>query len=224
LRILLVEDDKQIGSFLTQSFQESGFAVDCIEDGEHALVLLQARTYHCAVVDLMLPGMDGRSLIEQIRQRGWQFPVVVLSARSAGCRAGCMEIGANDFLPKPFAFSELLARIDVLLRGLSGAVEPAQLVAGDVTLDRLSRRATRAGKLLELEPREFELLRYLMSQAGKAVSKAFLLRQLWNCPPDTDSKIIDALVSRLRQKVDDPFPVKVIRTLRGVGYLFQPAD
>ncbi len=222
MRLLIVEDDPKISSFLAKGFQENGFVVDTIESGEDGLVYAMTTEYDAAIVDLMLPGLDGLKLIERLREDKIGFPIIVLSAKRAlDDRVLCLQRGADDYVGKPFAFSELLARLQAVLRRVKGTVEPTRLEVGDVTLDRLTREVLRAGRKIELQPREFSLLENLMRNAGKVLSKTFLLERLWDYSFDPQTNVVDVLVCRLRTKIDKEFSTKMIHTLRGVGYVLR---
>lgn len=221
--MLVVEDDPAISSFLAKGFEENGFAVDQTASGEEGLAFAQATNYDFGVVDLMLPGLDGLSLIERLRDRQIGFPIIVLSAKRAlDDRVLCLQRGADDYVGKPFAFSELLARTQAILRRARETAEPSRLVAADIVLDRLTREVRRDGKKIDLQPREFSLLEYLMLNSGKALSKSFLLERLWDYSFDPQTNVVDVLVCRLRNKIDKDFPCKLIHTLRGVGYVLRP--
>lgn len=223
MRVLVVEDDPKIASFLVKGFQETGFAVDHFASGEDALIHAREMNYDVAIVDLMLPGLDGLSLIQQLRAAKNETPVIVLSAkRAVDDRVQCLQAGADDYVGKPFAFSELLARVQALLRRARGTSEPARIEAGGILLDRLTREVTREGEKIDLQPREFSLLELLMRSPGKALSKTFLLERLWDYSFDPQTNIVDVLVCRLRNKVDKDFQKKLIHTQRGVGYVFRP--
>ena len=222
MRMLIVEDDPKISSFLMRGFQENGFAVDQTASGEDALVLATSTEYDAAIVDLMLPRLDGLSLIERLRADKIGFPIIVLSAKRAlEDRVLCLQRGADDYVGKPFAFSELLARVQAVMRRARGTVEPSRIEVADVVLDKMSREVTRAGRKIELQPREFALLEHLMHNAGKALSKTFLLERLWDYSFDPQTNVVDVLVCRLRNKIDKDFPCKLIHTMRGVGYVFR---
>jgi DNA-binding response OmpR family regulator len=219
MRILLVEDDKKIASFVTRGLKEAGYVVACAENGEDGLRSALAHPYDAAVIDLMLPKLDGLSLIEELRRRKVQTPVVILSAkRSVDDRVKGLQRGGDDYLTKPFSFVELLARVQALIRRAGREPEPTRLVAGDLTVDLLSREVTRAGNPIDLQPREFALLEYLMRNSGKVVSKAMILEHVWGYDFDPLTNVVDVLVSRLRHKVDREFEKKLIQTHRGVGY------
>jgi two-component system OmpR family response regulator len=223
VRALLVEDDATIAEFVVRGLREAGFAVDHAPDGEAGLSAATQQPYDVAIVDLMLPKRDGLSLIEELRRRGITTPVLILSARrSVDDRVSGLQTGGDDYLTKPFAFAELLARVQALVRRASRAPDPTTLTVEDVTLDLLSRRVTRTGKPIDLRPREFVLLEYLMRNAGKVVSKTMILSHVWEYNFDPQTNIVDVLVSRLREKIDRPFEKKLLHTVRGVGYVLRP--
>jgi two-component system, OmpR family, response regulator len=222
MRLLVVEDDPTIASFVAKGLQDAGFAVDQATSGGEALHLASSTDYAGAVVDVMLPGMDGLALIEEMRRRRIRTPVVILSAkRSVDDRVKGLQAGGDDYLTKPFAFAELLARVQALIRRATGAAEPTRLVAGDLVLDLISRRVERAGQPLELRPREFALLEYLMRNAGRVVSKSMILSHVWDYSFDPRTNVVDVLVHRLREKVDKDFERKRLRTVRGMGYVLE---
>ena len=222
MRALLVEDDPTIADFVARGLRENGFAVDTAADGEAALEETQRTFYDVAVVDLMLPKRDGLSLIEAMRRRGIQTPVLILSARrSVDDRVKGLQTGGDDYLTKPFAFAELLARVQALVRRATRAPEPTTMRVGDLTLDLLSRRVTRGDTLIDLRPREFALLEYLMRNAERVVSKTMILSHVWEYNFDPQTNIVDVLVSRLREKIDRPFEKKLLHTVRGVGYVLR---
>jgi two-component system, OmpR family, response regulator len=224
MRVLVVEDDPKIASFVTKGLQQAGFTVDQADDGEKGLALALSEPYAVLVVDLMLPGRDGLSLIQSLRRQKVGTPVIILSAkRSVDDRVTGLQRGGDDYLTKPFAFAELLARVHALVRRSSGASEPTRLVAGELVLDLLTRDVTRAGRRLELQPREFALLEYLMRNAGRPLSKTMILEHVWGYDFDPQTNVVDVLVSRLRTKVDRDFPVKLVHTIRGVGYVLKDA-
>jgi len=222
VRALLVEDDATIGEFVARGLREAGFVVDHAADGEAGLAAATAQPYDVAIVDLMLPKRDGLSLIEELRRRGTATPVLILSARrSVDDRVRGLQTGGDDYLTKPFAFAELLARVQALVRRASRAPEPTTLTVEDLTLDLLSRRVTRGGKAIDLRPREFVLLEYLMRNVGRVVSKTMILSHVWEYNFDPQTNIVDVLISRLRDKIDRPFDVKLLHTVRGVGYVLR---
>jgi two-component system OmpR family response regulator len=228
VRVLLVEDDQAIADFITRGLREAGYAVHHEVDGEAGLhaavdgrcdVAVDGRC-DVAVVDLMLPKRDGLALIDALRKRGSTMPVLILSARrEVDDRVRGLQAGGDDYLTKPFAFAELLARLQALVRRASRIAEPTSLAVGDLTLDLLTRKVTRADATIDLRPREFALLEYLMRNAGRVVSKTMILSHVWAYNFDPQTNIVDVLVSRLRDKIDKPFEVKLLRTVRGVGYV-----
>lgn len=219
MRILVVEDDKKIASFVARGLKEAGFTVDQAENGEDGLRLALAHPYDTAVLDLMLPKLDGLSLIEELRKKKVLTPVLILSARrSVDDRVKGLQAGGDDYLTKPFSFVELLARVQALIRRASRETEPTRLVTGDLAIDLLAREVTRAGSRIDLQPREFALLEYLMRNAGRVVSKTMILEHVWGYDFDPLTNVVDVLVSRLRNKVDRQFEKKLIQTHRGVGY------
>ena len=219
MRILVVEDDKKIASFVARGLKEAGFTVDQAENGEDGLLLALAHPYDTAVLDLMLPKLDGLSLIEELRKKKVLTPVLILSARrSVDDRVKGLQAGGDDYLTKPFSFVELLARVQALIRRASRETEPTRLVTGDLAIDLLAREVTRAGSRIDLQPREFALLEYLMRNAGRVVSKTMILEHVWGYDFDPLTNVVDVLVSRLRNKVDRQFEKKLIQTHRGVGY------
>ena len=222
MRALIVEDDRAIAEFVERGLREAGFAVDQASDGETGLELALSEPYDVAIVDLMLPHRDGLSLIDELRRRGRTIPVLILSARrSVDDRVRGLQSGGDDYLTKPFAFAELLARVQALVRRATRSPEPTTLTIGDLTLDLLSRRVTRGSTPIELRPREFALLEYLMRNRGKVVSKTMILSHVWDYSFDPQTNIVDVLVSRLREKIDRPFDRKLVRTVRGVGYVLE---
>ena len=224
MRALIVEDDATIADFVARGLREAGFAVDIAADGEEALEGTRQQTYDVAIVDLMLPKRDGLSVIDEMRRLGISTPVLILSARrSVDDRVKGLQAGGDDYLTKPFAFAELLARVQALVRRATRTPEPTTLTVDDLVLDLLSRRVTRSGKPVDLRPREFALLEYLMRNAGRVVSKTMILSHVWEYNFDPQTNIVDVLVSRLREKIDRPFEKKLLHTVRGVGYVLRSA-
>jgi heavy metal response regulator len=222
MRALIIEDDQTIADFVARGLREAGFAVDVAADGDAGLELASSEPYDVAIVDLMLPKRDGLSVIDELRRRGRSTPVLILSARrSVDDRVRGLQAGGDDYLTKPFAFAELLARVQALVRRATRSPEPTALSAGDLTLDLLTRRVTRGDTAIELRPREFALLEYLMRNAGKVVSKTMILSHVWEYNFDPQTNIVDVLVSRLRDKIDRPFEKKMLQTVRGVGYVLR---
>jgi two-component system, OmpR family, response regulator len=224
MRILIVEDDETIAGFLAKGLAEAGFTVDHEAEGRRGLQRALDTSYDAAIVDVMLPGLDGLALVEALRRRGVQTPVLVLSARhTVDDRVRGLQAGGDDYLTKPFAFAELLARIQALLRRASGTTEPTQLVVGDLELDLLARRVKRAGTGLELRPKELALLEYLMRNAGRVVSKTMILSHVYDYSFDPGTNVVDVLVHRLRDKIDRDFEPKMLQTVRGMGYVLRAA-
>jgi two-component system, OmpR family, response regulator len=224
LRLLVVEDDPAIASFLVKGLKEAGFAVDHAASGGAALEMASSTAYDLAVIDLMLPGLDGLSLIEELRRRRIAVPVIILSAkRSVDDRVRGLQAGGDDYLTKPFAFEELLARVQALIRRATGAAEPTRLVVGDLVLDLVSRKVERGGRALDLRPREYALLEYLMRNPGRVVSKAMILSHVFDYSFDPRTNVVDVLVHRLRERVDKEFATPMIHTVRGMGYVLRPA-
>ena len=224
MRALIVEDDATIADFVARGLREAGFAVDIAADGEEALEGTRQQAYDVAIVDLMLPKRDGLSVIDEMRRHGIGTPVLILSARrSVDDRVKGLQAGGDDYLTKPFAFAELLARVQALVRRATRTPEPTTLTVDDLVLDLLSRRVTRGGKPVDLRPREFALLEYLMRNPGRVVSKTMILSHVWEYTFDPQTNIVDVLVSRLREKIDRPFEKKVLHTVRGVGYVLRAA-
>ena len=219
MRILVVEDDKKIASFVLKGLREAGFAVDHADNGEVGLQLAVSESYDVAVMDVMLPRLDGLSVIEQMRRQKIRTPVIILSARrSVDDRIKGLQAGGDDYLIKPFSFSELLARVHALLRRSSQATEPTRLTVGELSLDLLTREVVRSNRRIDLQPREFALLEYLMRNSGRVLSKTMIMEHVWGYDFDPQTNVIDVLVSRLRAKVDREFEKKLIQTHRGVGY------
>ena len=222
MRILLVEDDGKIASFVEKGLRAAGYAVDHATDGETGLHLALTEPYDVAVVDIMLPKLDGLSLIEQMRQAKRNTPVIILSAKgSVDDRVKGLQTGGDDYMTKPFSFSELLARVQALIRRAGGLSEPTQLTLGDLSVDLLTREVTRQGRIIELQPIEFSLLEYLLRNAGRVVSKTMIMEHVWDYNFDPQTNVVEARISRLRDKVDRDFAKKIIHTIRGVGYVLR---
>ncbi len=222
MRILVVEDDPSIAEFVAAGLRQEGLAVDVASNGVDGLDRASAHPYDAAIVDVMLPRLDGLSLVAALRRAGVTTPVLFLSARhSVDDRVKGLQTGGDDYLTKPFAFQELLARVQALTRRGQLPIEAAELAVGDLRLDRLTRRASRGGTPIELRPREFALLEYLMRHPGKVVSKTTIVSQVWNYSFDTGTNAVDVLVHRLRDKIDKDFASKLLHTVRGVGYVLK---
>ncbi len=225
MRILVVEDDVKIASFVVKGLREAGFAVDHAANGEDGLHLALTISYDAAVIDIMLPERDGLSLIREIRGQGVSTPVIILSARrSVDDRVKGLQTGSDDYLTKPFSFSELLARVQALIRRSSGTTDPTHLQVGDLSMDLIRRDVIRAGKKIDLQPREFALLEYMMSGAGRVITRTIIMEHVWNYDFDPQTNVVDVLVCRLREKVDRDFSKKMIHTIRGVGYVLKDTD
>jgi len=222
VRILLVEDDKKIAHFILMGFKQAGFAVDHAENGEVGLHLALTEPYDAAIIDIMLPLLDGLSLVRKLRDAGKSTPIIILSARrSVEDRVKGLQTGGDDYLVKPFAFSELLARVQSLIRRSTGISEPTSLTVGDLYLDLLTREVVRAGEKIVLQPREFSLLEYLMRNAGMVVSKTMIIEHVWDYNFDPQSNIVEVRMSKLRDKVDKGFKEVMIHTIWGVGYVIK---
>ena len=222
MRILLIEDDDQIADFITQGLQEAGYAVDHTGDGEEGYRYARNASYAAAVIDLMLPRRDGLDIIQNLRKRGVDMPVLILSAkRSTNERVEGLRAGGDDYLTKPFAFTELLARVRALIRRSSGHAESTELVAGPLTMNLLDRDVRRSGTAVELQPREFALLELLMRNRGQVVSKTMILEHVWDFNFTPQTNVVEVLVHRLRSSIDKPFDQKLIHTVRGAGYVLR---
>ena len=220
MRLLIIEDDREAVSYLVKAFREAGHAADPATDGLDGYALAQAGGYDVLVVDRMLPKLDGLSLIRSLREQGVTTPVLILSALGqVDDRVKGLRAGGDDYLPKPYAFSELLARAEGLARRRGGPAEPTGYRVGDLELDRLSHRVARAGRELSLQPREFRLLEFLMRHAGQVVTRTMLLEHVWDYHFDPQTNVIDVHVSRLRAKIDRGFEHPLIHTIRGAGYM-----
>lgn len=224
MRVLVVEDDATIAAFVVRGLREAGYTVDTANDGSTAFTMATTDTYDLAIVDLMLPALDGLTLIERLRARGIGTPVLILTAkRSVDDRVEGLQRGGDDYLTKPFAFPELLARVQALIRRAHGQGESARLTVNDLTLDRLARTVERAGRPIELRPREFAVLELLMRNAGRVVSKTMILSQVWGYTFDPGSNVVDVVIFRLREKIDKGFDAPMLHTVRGAGYVLKPA-
>jgi two-component system OmpR family response regulator len=222
MRILLVEDDLKIASFIIRGLKEAGFVVDHAPDGEEGLHTVLTEPYDAAIIDVMLPKLDGLSLIEDMRRQKINTPVIILSAkRSIDDRVKGLQTGSDDYLTKPFSFSELLARVQALIRRASGASEPTSLTVAELSMNLVTRDVIRGGKKIDLQPREFSLLEYLMRNAGRVVSKTMIMEHVWDYNFDPHTNVVEARICRLRDKIDKGFEVKLIQTIRGVGYVLK---
>ena len=224
MRVLVVEDDAKIASFITKGLEQAGFAVDHAADGEDGLFMATSEPYDAAVIDIMLPGRDGLSVIAAMRQAKLATPVIILSAKhSVEDRIQGLQTGSDDYLVKPFTFAELLARVQALIRRSSRVTEPNRLTVGDLSVDLVTRETVRSGQTIELQPREFSLLEYLMRHSGRVVSKTMILEHIWNYHFDPQTNVVDVLVCRLRNKIDRDYEQRLIHTIRGVGYVIKDA-
>ena len=223
MRLLVIEDDPKIAAFVVKGLRQAGHAVDHAADGRDGLALARQGHYTAAVVDLMLPGLDGLALISALRAEKNALPVIILSAKATvDDRIRGLQAGGDDYLTKPFAFSELLARVESLARRASATPETAtELGVGDLTLNLLTREVNRGGERIELQAREFALLELLLRQPGRVLTKTFLLERLWDYSFDPQTNVVDVLVCRLRAKVDRDHATKLIHTVRGAGYVLK---
>ncbi len=226
MRVLLVEDDLETARFIVKGLKQEGFAVDHAGDGDEGLHLALTGSYDAAVIDIMLPGLDGLTLIDRLRAHGVRTPVIILSAKgSVDDRVRGLQAGGDDYLVKPFAFSELVARIHALIRrSTQQASETTTLTVGDLEMDLVKRKVFRSGKEIPLQPKEFALLEYLMRNAGRVVSKTMIMEHVWDYNFDPQTNVVEARICRLRDKIDRPFKRQLIHTIRGVGYVLEERD
>src|SRR5512137_1338373 len=225
MRILLVEDDSKIASFIIKGMKEAGYAVDHASDGNEGLMLALTEPYDTAIIDIMLPKLDGLSLIGEMRKNKITTPVIILSVKgSVEDRVKGLQTGSDDYLTKPFAFSELLARVQALIRRANGATEPTRITLGNLSINLLTREVTRGTKKIDLQPMEFSLLEYLMRNVGRVVSKTMIMEHVWDYNFDPQTNMVEARICRLRDKIDRDIDKKVIHTIRGVGYVLKEAD
>jgi two-component system copper resistance phosphate regulon response regulator CusR len=224
-KILLVEDQPTAAAYLSQGLREAGMSVDVAGNGPDGLHRLLTEHYTLAILDVMLPGLDGWAILETARRAASRTPVLFVTARDdVEDRVRGLELGADDYLVKPFAFSELLARVRVILRrgeAAPGAPEPTRYQLADLTLDVLKHRATRGVDRLDLTPKEFALLALLIKRTGDVQPRAVIADQVWDMNFDSDTNVIEVMIRRLRAKLDDPYPVKLLHTVRGVGYVLE---
>jgi two-component system OmpR family response regulator len=225
MRILLVEDDEKIASFISKGLKAAGYAVDLAGDGEKGLQMTLTEPYDTAIIDIMLPKLDGLSLIRRMRESKIPTPIITLSAKgSIEDRIKGLQAGSDDYLTKPFAFSELLARVQALIRRASGLTEPTKLKVSDLSMNLLTREVTRSGKSIDLQPIEFSLLEYLMRNAGRVVSKTMIMEHVWDYNFDPQTNVVEARICRLRDKVDRDYDKSLIHTVRGVGYVLKESN
>jgi two-component system OmpR family response regulator len=224
MRLLIIEDDREAADYLVKAFREVGHVADHAADGEDGLALALGGQYDVLIVDRMLPKRDGLAVIGALRAQGVEMPVLILSALGqVDDRVKGLRAGGDDYLPKPYSFSELLARIEVLARRRSGRGEETLYRVGDLELDRLSHRVTRGESEIVLQPREFRLLEYLMKHAGQVVTRTMLLENVWDYHFDPQTNVIDVHMSRLRSKIDKGFARPLLHTVRGAGYVIRDA-
>lgn len=222
MRILVIEDDKKIAGFIAEGFRSSGYTVDVFHDGMDGLQMALNEQFDAAVVDIMLPGMDGLTVIQELRSAGQTLPVIILSAkRSVEDRVKGLETGSDDYLTKPFSFTELYARVQALLRRTGHQKEPTRLTIADLSVNLLTREVKRGEVLIELQPREYALLEFLLRNQTRVVSKVMILEQVWEYDFDPQTNVVDVLIFRLRGKIDKDFETKLLHTLRGVGYVLK---
>lgn len=226
MRILIVEDERKVAQFLQKGFQAESFTVDIAFDGQSGLRLAQMEDYDAIILDVMLPGKSGIQILTSLRESKIATPVLMLSAKSdIEDRVEGLNLGADDYLPKPFAFSEVLARIRAIVRRKSADVMASFLTVADLRMDLLARRVERAGKDIPLTNKEFELLEYLLRNRGRVLSRIILMEHIWDINFDSETNIVDVVINRLRRKIEDGFSSKLIHTVRGVGYaLKEPGD
>lgn len=221
MRILIVEDEPKTAAFLTKGLAEHGFVVDVVANGRDGLHAAKTQAYDLAILDVMLPGCDGWTILRELRAAGSQMPVLFLTAKDAVAdRVKGLELGADDYLVKPFAFSELLARVRTILRR-GTARQPETVRVAELEIDLLKHKVQRGGQRLDLSPKEFALLSLLMRRAGEVLSRTLIAEQVWDMNFDSDTNVVDVHIRRLRAKVDDPFPKKLIHTVRGAGYVLE---
>ncbi len=222
MRILLVEDDQKIASFIIKGLRATGYAVDHATDGEEGLRLVLTQPYDTAIIDIMLPKLNGLVLIERMRKEKVNTPVIILSAKdSIDDRVKGLQTGGDDYLTKPFAFSELLARVQALIRRAGGISEPTKLNVGELSINLLTREVIRGGRKIELQPLEFSLLEYLIRNKGRIVSKTMIMEHVWDYNFDPQTNVVETRICRLRDKIDRGFNQKLIHTVRGVGYVLK---
>lgn len=225
MRILLIEDDQRVAEYTAKGFTEHNHSVDTCVDGKVGLLQAATEPYDVLIVDRMLPSMDGLQLVKMLRSTGNQTPVLILSALGdVSQRVEGLQAGSDDYLPKPFAFSELLARVEALHRRDTQQPQVTQLTAADLTLDLLAHKVTRSGQSISLQQREFQLLEYLLRHAGQLVTRTMLLEKVWDYHFDPQTNVIDVHISRLRQKIDKGFAHPLIHTVRGAGYIIREPE
>jgi two-component system, OmpR family, response regulator len=225
MRILLIEDDAKVASLVSHGLKDAGFAVDRAVDGEEGLRMALTNAYDVAIVDIMLPKLDGLTLVEELRQQNINTPILILSAkRSVDDRVRGLQTGSDDYLTKPFALSELLARVQALIRRTTAVSEPNCLVVGDLSIDLITRVVKRGDKQIPLQPKEYALLEYLARNAGKVVSRTMIMEHVWDYNFDPMTNVVEARVCKLRDKIDKDFDTKLLHTVWGAGYVLKEAN
>ena len=225
MKILLIEDDQVIADFIIKGMSEAGYQIDHQTNGRYGLQAALNQSYDIAIIDMMLPQLDGLSIIQQIRDKRINLPILILSAkRSVDDRITGLQHGGDDYLIKPFSFGELLARVDALLRRASNVIEPSHLNIDDLSMDLLGRSVTRADKRIDLQPKEFSLLEYLLRNQGRVISKTMIIERVWNYNFDPGTNVVEARISKLREKIDKGFDKPLIHTVRGLGYVVKTDD
>ncbi len=225
MKLLLIEDDQVIANFIQKGMKEAGFVIDHMQDGQIGLNAAVSKQYDLAIIDLMLPKLDGLAIIDRIREKKINLPIIILSAkRTVDDRIDGLQHGSDDYLTKPFSFSELLARVEALLRRSNNTVEPTSLTINDLSLDLLSRTVVRDDKRIDLQPKEFALLEYLIRHTGHVISKTMIMERVWNYDFDPGTNVVEARISKLREKVDKGFNTPLIHTVRGLGYILKEGD
>ena len=222
MRVLLVEDDERASDFVVKGLKQAGFSVDRGRDGEEGLHLALTSAYDVGIIDIMLPKKDGLELVEELRRQQKTMPIIILSAKgSVSDRVRGLEAGADDYLPKPFVFTELLARVQALIRRATGSTEPTELTVGDLKVNLMTREVVRDETKVDLQPKEFALLEYLMRNAGRVVSKTMIMEHVWDYNFDPQTNVVESRICRLRDKIDRQNASKLIHTIRGVGYVLR---
>lgn len=225
MRVLIIEDDTEVANFISKGLQESGHLALHVADGKEGLFTAASEEFDVMIVDRMLPHVDGLTIIQTLRASGNDTPALILSALGdLNDRVKGLKAGGDDYLVKPFAFSELLARLEVLLRRMRNSAPDTALRVGDLEMDMLSRRVTRAGRHIDLQPREFRLLEYLMKHEGQVITRTMLFENVWDYHFDPLTNVIDVHISRLRRKIDKDFDRPILHTIRGAGYVLRGAD
>jgi two-component system OmpR family response regulator len=225
MRLLLIEDDLTMAAFISKGLSEAGFVVEHAADGRTGLQLALDSSYDLAVIDIMLPALDGLSIIDELRRRRVKLPVIILSAkRTVDERVQGLQAGGDDYLTKPFSFSELLARIQALLRRANDQPEPTGITVGELSIDLLKRTVRRGGIAIDLQPREFSLLEYLARNAGRVVSKTMIMEHVWDYNFDPHTNVVESRICRLRDKIDEGFDAPMIHTVRGAGYVLRAPE